>query len=295
MALTETAPAKLNLYLHVTGRRDDGYHELSSLTVFLDHQDTVRLETSRTLGLQTDGPFSLQLSETAAADNLVLRAVHFMNDMTGHTDMYQVSLTKNIPAGAGLGGGSADAAAVIRLLCAERGLDPVRFSQDHNDRISALGADVPVCVLSRPAHMHGIGERTDMMSRFPAVPVVIVYPGVSCRTADIFKGLPAALSQASAVCPPAIDSTDALLDFLLGCDNHLYPPAAALCPQIDEVLAALAETDGCRLARMTGSGSACFAIYDTDQDAERAARALAEKAGGQGYSWWVKQSRILGT
>ena len=259
----QTAPAKVNLYLHVTGRRDDGYHLLDSLAIFAGAHDVVSAEPSDELTLRVSGPFAAELN----ADNLVLRAARALGVSAGLT------LEKNLPVASGIGGGSADAAATLRLL--GPGVSAAELS-----RIAAgLGADVPVCLANAPARMGGIG---DLLSPAPGLPefgLLLVNPGVAVATRDVFGGRTGTFS-APASLPLAWASAAAMAADLTLLTNDLEAPALTLCPVIGDVLAALRETDGCLLARMSGSGATCFALYNTSFLAKDAALACARPG------WW---------
>ncbi|NIA71615.1 4-(cytidine 5'-diphospho)-2-C-methyl-D-erythritol kinase [Pelagibius litoralis] len=273
----QTAWAKINLTLQVTGRRDDGYHALSSLVVFAEHGDVLRFQESDVLNLTIDGPFAAGLS--AAADNLVLRAAEGFSALAGRPLNVAVTLIKNLPVAAGIGGGSADAAAVLRGLCSLTGLSPDDPSL--LDLALQLGADVPVCLAARTVVMSGIGEVLRPVVAFPALALVLVNPGVPLSTAAVFKARQPAFSRADEQLPPP--DFDTLLDWLGERPNDLEEAARRLSPVVPRVLDSLAATPGCRLARMSGSGATCFAIYENHADAESAALALRGAEPG----WWV--------
>lgn len=264
--MIQPAPAKLNLALHVTGQRADGYHLLDSLVVFARHGDQVAV-TPGPLSLAVEGPFAAQLP--SGEDNLCLRAARAMGASAS------IRLTKNLPVASGIGGGSADAAAVMRALA----------SQGHALRLdsAALGADVPVCLAGRPTRMRGIGERLDDVPPVPALPVVLVNPGVPLSTPAVF----AALQRRDNPALPEPDWRDAegLFEWLSRSRNDLQDPAIRLAPVIGEVLAALAG-QGARLARMSGSGATCFGLFTDAAEAARAARALTHPG------WWVVATEL---
>lgn len=262
MTCAEPAPAKLNLALHVTGRRGDGYHLLDSLVVFARAGDQVRLAPGP-LSLRIEGPFAGGLA--ADDDNLCLRAARLVGGQAA------ITLTKNLPVASGIGGGSADAAAVLRAF-ARRGhplpADP-----------QLLGADVPVCLASVPARMSGIGERVAPLPAMPPLPLVLVNPGVAIPTPQVFAAL---ASRDNPPLPPlpAFADAGALVGWLARTRNDLQPPAMALAPVIGQVLAALSG-QGARLARMSGSGATCFGIFADARAAETAAAALWRQG------WWA--------
>lgn len=278
----EIAWAKVNLTLQVTGRRADGYHELTSLVVFAAVGDRLQFFASDDPGLTIDGPFAAGLS--SAEDNLVLKAVEAFSALAGRPLTLAVRLTKNLPVAAGIGGGSADAAAVLRGLCALHRLSP--DAQTLQEFALRLGADVPVCLASRPAIMSGIGERLQPLVAFPSGALVLVNPGLPLSTAAVFKARDAVYSKAEAALPPR-DFT-ALLEWLQARPNDLEAAACSLVPAVKEALASLAATAGCGLARMSGSGATCFGLYRTLAEAEQAAaqlRADREK-------WWVRAAAL---
>jgi 4-diphosphocytidyl-2-C-methyl-D-erythritol kinase len=280
-ALEEHAPAKVNLDLLITGRRADGYHELDSLVVFTSPADRLILHSAKDFSLEVRGPFAAAL---AGADNLVLRAAQALAAHAGRTPQARIVLEKNLPVAAGLGGGSADAAATLR------GLDRLWRLGLGTAALAALaerlGADVPVCLAARPARMRGIGERLEPVPGLPALALLLVNPNQPLATAAVFAALgalPEALPERG---PPPADRAG-LLDWLRARPNHLEAPARRLLPAIDEMLAALARQPGCALARMSGSGATCFGLF-----ADAAACAQAETALRRARpDWWIAAGR----
>lgn len=272
----EPARAKVNLFLHVTGKRADGYHLLDSLAVFPGVGDVLSAEPAATLSLELSGRFGATLS--AEPDNLVLRAARALAARCGVTAGARLLLEKNLPIASGIGGGSADAAAALRLLCRMWAVNP-----DPNalaEIAAGLGADVPVCLRSQPARMQGIGERLSDAPVLPNCGMVLVNPGVAVATPAIFRARSGAFSPIATL-PPGWDNAAALAAGLASLSNDLEPPALSLCPAIGDVLAALRTDPACLLARMSGSGATCFALYDTQATAQSAASRLADPA------WWV--------
>ncbi|MPZ57299.1 MAG: 4-(cytidine 5'-diphospho)-2-C-methyl-D-erythritol kinase [Rhizobiales bacterium] len=286
--LVDRAFAKVNLTLRVRGRRSDGYHELDSLVVFARLADRLSFVPGLALQLTARGP-------TAGAagpdrDNLVRRAAQALADRVTPLHLGHFTLDKHLPVAAGLGGGSADAAAALRLLARANRMapdDPRLY-----DAAIATGADVPVCLDPRPRRMRGIGDLLTAPLALPNLPAVLVNPGVSVPTHEVFAVLRA----------PAVAGTDAgesadavpcerpaLLTYLAAHGNDLEPAAIALQPVIGDVLAALRALPGCHLARMSGSGATCFGLFDTLK-AATAAAALVRRAQP---SWWVRAT-ILG-
>ncbi len=273
--LTEAAPAKVNLYLHVTGRRDDGYHLLDSLVVFPDIGDALSAEPAETLSLLVTGPFAAKLA--AGPDNLVLRAARSLAAEAGVMTGAHLTLAKHLPVASGIGGGSADAAATLRLLCRLWRLspDPAVLAR----LATGLGADVPVCLAGHTARMAGIGEHLERAPVLPACGIVLVNPGIAVATADVFRARRGAWSE-PAVLPAGWDDMAVMAADLRQLRNDLEPAATALHPMIGVVLDELTAMPGCKLARMSGSGATCFGLY--------ANAASAREALGQirRPGWW---------
>ena len=278
------APAKLNLYLHVTGRRADGYHELDSLVTFTALADTLEIAPSDTFALTVSGPFAGTLD---AGDNLATRAAAALAERLGRPADVRIALQKHIPVAAGLGGGSADAAAVLRGLAQLWRLGPA-----HTDNLReialGLGADVPVCLDSRAAYMAGIGEALSVPPPLPPCGVLLVNPGVPVPTGPVFAARRGPFSAADRFCETPTDAP-ALASLLRTRRNDLEPPARALVPEIDRVLARLAAAPGCLLARMTGSGGTCFGLFENEPAAADAASGIASDRPG----WWVQPTRLV--
>jgi 4-diphosphocytidyl-2-C-methyl-D-erythritol kinase len=283
--LVETAWAKLNLYLHVTAIREDGYHELDSLFVFTGFGDTLTVEPGPDLAFSVDGPFAAQIP--ADGDNLVLRAAKAL-DPEG-TRGAHIRLTKNLPVASGIGGGSADAAAALRALNTLWRLDlpSVRL-----ERIAeGLGADVPACVRSVPSQVSGIGELLADAPPLPACRVVLVNPGVAVPTPAVFRRFDTSLTSFRATAPvPRAGTPVKLASALAERANDLEAPALAMEPVIGEVLTAIRKTTGCLLSRMSGSGATCFGLYAGEAEARTAARRLAD----HNRLWWVAEGPLRG-
>jgi 4-diphosphocytidyl-2-C-methyl-D-erythritol kinase len=272
---SESAPAKINLFLHVTGKRPNGYHLLDSLVVFADMGDRLFAEPSGGLSLRLTGPFAAGLD--GESDNLVLRAARALADSAGIAPNAALVLEKNLPVASGIGGGSADAAATLRLLSRLWGiaLEPAAM---HAIAIR-LGADVPVCLGGRPAQMRGVGEQLDPAPNLPDCGLLLVNPGVVLGTADVFRARRGRFSDAVTL-PAAWDSAAAMAEGLRHLSNDLQPPAIALRPAVGEVLSAIDARPGCLLARMSGSGATCFGLFATATESQAAATALS------GHGWW---------
>lgn len=276
MSLAEFAPAKINLSLHIVGKRADGYHLLDSLVVFAGVGDRLTAEPAEGLSLRVTGPFAAGLE--GESDNLVLRAARALADAAGITPQASLVLEKNLPVASGIGGGSADAAAALRLLSR---LWRVTLPADTMHRLAErLGADVPVCLAGQPTRMRGIGEQLDPAPTLPECGMVLVNPGVALSTAEVFRVRRGAFSSAAGL-PATWQNTAAMAEDLRRLTNDLQPPAVALRPVIGEVLTSLADRPGCLLSRMSGSGATCFGLFPDPVQAERAAVALA------GRGWWV--------
>lgn len=287
VSLVENAPAKVNLTLRVLGRRADGYHELSSLVVFADVADRLTLTPGGALTLSVGGPRAA--SAGSNADNLVIKAARALVARLPDIVAGAFDLEKNLPAAAGIGGGSTDAAAALRLLARTNKLasdDPRLY-----DAARATGADVPVCLDPRPRLMAGIGEKLSAPLSLPPLAAVLVNPGVAVPTKDVFA---AWTGNANAAPPLDVGALEkiadgtALLELLARDANDLEQPAVSLAPVIAEGLAALRACGGCRLARMSGSGATCFGLFDSGAAAEAAALAL----GGKYPRWWVKACKL---
>jgi 4-diphosphocytidyl-2-C-methyl-D-erythritol kinase len=277
--LRELARAKLNLDLLVVGRRPDGYHELDSLVVFADTGDVLSFEAAPALALEVAGPFATSLP--GGEENIVVRAARLLAAHAGIAAGASIRLEKRLPVAAGIGGGSADAAAALRGL---RRLWNLAMDEDELATLGlALGADVPVCVRSRPARMRGIGERLEPLPDLPALDLVLANPRLPLGTPAVFKALRLErLSGRALEGPPPCDA-QALRRWLGSSRNDLEAPARSLLPMIGEVLGALAAEPGCGLARMSGSGPTCFGIFADAALARVAAGRIAAAHPG----WWV--------
>jgi 4-diphosphocytidyl-2-C-methyl-D-erythritol kinase len=273
--LSEPAPAKVNLFLHVLGRRADSYHLLDSLASFADVGDTLRAAPAAALTLTVEGPFAGDLAREP--DNLVLRAARALAAEFGVTAGARLVLAKHLPVSSGIGGGSADAAAALRLLCRLWRIEPnpavlARLA-------GALGADVPVCLAGRVSRMGGIGEQLGPAPGLPACGIALINPGIALPTADVFRRRSGAWSGRAEL-PASWRDAAAMADCLKRCANELQAPAIALRPAIGEVLAALAAAPGCLLARMSGSGATCFGLF-ADPTAARRTASWLQRPG-----WW---------
>jgi 4-diphosphocytidyl-2-C-methyl-D-erythritol kinase len=283
-AVRVAAPAKLNLYLHVVGRRPDGYHLLDSLVAFADDADLVEVRPDpEGPAIEVTGPAAAALADEP--DNLALRAARALAGALGRPPAVSIRLDKRLPVAAGVGGGSADAAAVLRALARLWGLPDGHPAPAA--AAPALGADVPACLACRPCHMGGIGEQIEPAPALPPVWAVLANPGLPCPTPPVFRARTGPFSGPARLADAPADAA-ALAAALAERRNDLEGPARALVPEIGDVLGALEGTRGCLLARMSGSGATCFGLYPDPATAARAAAALAGRPG-----WRVRAARLL--
>lgn len=285
MTLTTFAAAKVNLYLHVTGRRGDGYHLVDSLVAFADIGDRLTAYPAPALTLTLTGPQAPGLAEEGER-NLVLRAARLLAAAAGTGGGATLTLEKNLPVAAGLGGGSADAAATLRVL---RRLWRLDLEDAALARLGLrLGADVPICVYARAAWVGGIGEQIDFAGDLPEAGIVIANPRRPLPTAAVFAGrrgdFGAAAPRFSMPSDPA-----GLAQALADCRNDLAEAAIALVPEIGGVVEALAKLPGALIARMSGSGASCFALF-SDREAAVSAAALLAAARPQ---WWCAAGALV--
>jgi len=281
--LLEKAPAKINLTLRVLGRRADGYHELESLVAFADFGDVLTLRTDAAEGLEIKGPFGGKSGPVGG--NLVLKAVAAGRERVAGLRAGNFLLEKNIPVAAGLGGGSADAAAALRLVARANALaldDPRLMSAAR-----ATGADVPVCLHPQARIMRGIGERLSAPIALPVLSALLVNPLVPLATRDVFGKF--------AVKPNGDNHADAvpkefsrLIEFLQQHNNDLVDAACACAPVIGEILESLRALPGARLVRMSGSGPTCFALFATPDESTAAAQKLQAACP----DWWIQPAAI---
>jgi 4-diphosphocytidyl-2-C-methyl-D-erythritol kinase len=287
--LVEDAPAKVNLTLRVLGRRADGYHEIESLVAFASIGDALSFAPGGALALTVRGPSAGEAGATA--DNLVLKAARALADRLPTVGAGTFDLDKRLPVAAGLGGGSADAAAALRLLAQVNNLaadDPLLYAAAR-----ATGADVPVCLDPRTRLMRGIGEVLFGPFKLPPLQGVLVNPGVALETKAVFarwKPLATPLVPADLTVLTAMTKRDQLVRFLLSQANDLESAAIALAPVVADVLLALSSQPHCELARMSGSGATCFAVFASAAAAIKAAEAVHAEYP----KWWVRATALGG-
>lgn len=265
------APAKINLYLHVTGRRDDGYHALDSVVGFADFGDRLEFSQADVFSFSVGGPFSDKID---VSDNLVVRAVEGIAHLAGQYPNFSVHLDKQIPVGAGLGGGSADAAATVEGALQYWGIAAGDVS-GLDDFLLSLGADVPVCFYGHAGRIRGIGEIVEPVNLSPLY-MVLVYPNKACSTQAVFQNYRGDFRE-------IISLSEVTVDVLSMQTNDLLEAAIVQVPEIADVLSFLSEQEGCVFARMTGSGSACFGVFES---VEQAASVI------NCSKWWVQPVNI---
>jgi 4-diphosphocytidyl-2-C-methyl-D-erythritol kinase len=285
-SIRELARAKVNLTLRVLGRRADGFHALESLVVFAETHDVVELAPGEGLSLHIGGAFA----DGLGPDNLILRAAEAAEAVNPHLRLGQFHLTKHLPVAAGLGGGSADAAAALRLIARA---NPGALSDEALVSIATpLGSDVAVCLASQPALIFGRGEIVRTVRGFPACGIVLANPRVALPTASVYGALDAprlAQDSAGATEPPDFHGDfAALIDYVLPRGNDLEAAAARLAPSINEVLAALTGLPGVRVARLSGSGPTCFALFASEEQARHVAAVLTDKHP----DWWIAATAL---
>lgn len=278
------APAKVNLYLHITGRREDGYHFLDSLFFFTQFGDEINITPDASLKLSVDGPFSSSLSDTTTENNLIFRAATLLKKQYNINDGAHIHLTKRIPVAAGLGGGSSDAAAVLKGLNKLWGL---QLSIEKLAEIGlTLGADIPACLYRKTALISGVGEQVKPINLpFQSMAILLVNPNLPLSTHAVFKQYHQDnFSFSSPV------NTD-LLKIPSDCTtlhNDLEPPAISLLPVINELIRFLKEQDGCIFSRMSGSGPTCFGLFSDLNSAKKALTHFQNKYP----NYWAKETTV---
>jgi 4-diphosphocytidyl-2-C-methyl-D-erythritol kinase len=283
------APAKINLTLHIRGRREDGFHLIESFVAFGDVGDEITVRSHDGFDLNLSGPFVRQLQNED--NNIALEAAKsFVNGFRDCLPGVQVDLVKNLPIAAGMGGGSSDAAAVIRALAY---LVDVTVSRTAAGQLAiGLGADVTVCLDPQASFMSGVGNIVTPLPALPEIHAILVNPNIKMLTGAVFAALavPGAIRRDEEGLKPEhafLDARD-LVAFVGSCRNDLEAPALRMCPEISDVREALLAQDGCLLARMTGSGATCFGLFANSEQARRGAEDICKKAS----NWWVKPCRL---
>ena len=281
--LIERARAKINLTLHIERRRPDGFHDLESLVCFAGAADALRLTPGPTLGFAIEGPTALAAGD--GDDNLVLRAARNLCALAPGLTTGAFHLQKLLPVAAGVGGGSADAAAALRLLARANGFPPDDPRVMEAARVT--GSDVPVCLGSRARMMRGVGADLGPALSLPPLFAVLVNPGTPVETKSVFARIGLAPGEALGLGghPPIADgaSLDQLLGLLRRGRNDMEDAASVVAPIIGSVIAVLSAARGCKLARMSGSGATCFALFDNRHAAMKAARVIRRDHP----HWWV--------
>lgn len=283
------APAKINLALHITGRRADGYHLIESLVVFAELGDHVRVQPAGRDAFSLEGPEAAALAGEATDSNLVVRARDALRDAARQSGIelppVDIRLDKRLPVASGIGGGSADAAATLKALCALWNYDP---GQETLSRIAlALGADVPMCLQGRPLIARGIGETLAPVELGFALDLVIVNPRIGVSTPKVFSALESR-DNPPLPDPEGVGDRDRFLEWLAGTRNDLEPPAQEMVPEIGQCLSAL-RLAGAQFARMSGSGASCFGVFaDAEAASFAAAKMQADKPG-----WFIAATRTI--
>lgn len=281
----ELARAKVNLALHITGQREDGYHTLDSLVVFPELGDVVAVKPAPQLSLKISGEFSEKI-QGDPAHNLVNKAAQLLAEHLPSSSGALIELEKSLPVAAGIGGGSADAAATLRALTKLWGVSPA--PKDLSNLSLSLGADVPMCLEEKPARIRGIGEVIEPVKDFPTGAMVLVNPMIEISTPTIFNALEKKDNSPLPEMPAEFESMKELANWLKTCRNDLQKPAISLTSEISEVLDLLASQPETLIARMSGSGATCFALCETLEAAQKIASHLQEIRS----NWWIKAARV---
>ncbi len=284
------APAKINLHLHVTGRLDDGFHTLDSLVAFADIGDRIVIEPSASFEFHVTGPFAEGFSPEEKdagphSRNLAVRAARDLATATGRDAPIRIMLQKNLPLASGIGGGSADAAAVLWGLT-ELWQLPSGSASWLPALAAGLGSDVPACLRCRPVRMRGIGEILEDGPEMPEIPVLLIHPGQTCPTAEVYSRFKGPFLHDADL--SSITGFESLVERLRQNHNSLTEPAVSLVPEIAFVLEALNAQAGCRLARMSGSGATCFGLFDDSTARDAAESVLKNRHPG----WWIRSGML---
>lgn len=284
--LTIFAPAKINLFLHITKRLSNGYHTLDSLVAFADIGDIITIESAPSFSFHIKGPFADAFKEEERStflngENLVIKAARSLSQVADRPLNIKITLTKNLPLSSGLGGGSSDAAATIWGL---QELWNLAHDADYLvPLMTKLGTDVPVCLNCRPTIMQGIGDILLPAPTMSEIPLLLINPMLSCATQDVFLHHSGTFKKKITL-PENLDSVFDLVETLCTLENDLFEPALKLIPEIENVINALNAQEHCLFSRMSGSGASCFGLFETIEHAENA----AEKIKAENPDWWVK-------
>jgi 4-diphosphocytidyl-2-C-methyl-D-erythritol kinase len=281
---SEFAPAKINLSLHITGKRPDGYHALQSVVAFASCGDFIRAEHADTTSLDIEGVFADELTNNDE-NNLVLKALRSVEALIGRSLNLHITLEKNLPVASGIGGGSADAAAILRLLKTK--LQDELQDEEFQKIAISLGADVPVCLLNKPSWVSGIGEIIEPLECVPGYSILLMNPRKALATKEVFAAHKAKRMFTSL--KPSCENSDEFTTYIKTRQNSLQPAAISIMPEISQMLDAISDTPKCILSRMSGSGATCFGIYETKEQAEIAASELSKSFP----TYWVSSAQLL--
>lgn len=281
------APAKINLDLLITGRRKDGFHLLDSVVVFVGYGDELTAKAADGLSMDIEGPFANKLNNDP--ENLVLKAARKLCEFAGVKPDIKFQLTKNLPVSSGIGGGSSNAAAALKLTMELLNLDV--DDVDLRKLALSLGADVPVCLQSNTSHMTGIGENIKQIDLCGGQPILLVNPGVSVSTPDIFKSFKNMALPFTSRKPVDFNQINwtLMLEHLKASKNDLQKPASVINASVSEVIEKLKNLEGLIFSRMSGSGATCFALFESDDLCKKAAKSLSN----QHETWWIKATNII--
>lgn len=292
--ISVTAPAKINLYLHITGKRDDGYHMLDSLVAFTEIGDTINISGHERTGidLHIEGAFADHFhgaEKTAARDseNIVIKTTYALCDHLRIAPDFKITLNKALPIASGIGGGSSDAAATAKAILQFHGLTPEKI-EGLDDLLLSLGADVPVCFYGKPCYISGIGEIITPVRGVPPLHMVLVNPLESCSTAAIFRALNGQFTPNNAPVT-TWENLRSFISFLQSYHNGMEDAAISAIPLIADILCDLAATQNCFLSRMSGSGATCFGLYKTATDASAAAAQIQTSHP----QFWVRKTVLM--
>lgn len=274
------APAKINLYLHITGRRADGYHFLDSLVAFTNIGDTMRLEPTDQFDFVIEGPMAAALKGHDPESNLAVRAVRMLAETLNKPLRFKLTLVKNLPVASGIGGGSTDAAAALRLMAAHEKLSP--NAPILQEIAASLGQDIPCCLAAETCYFRDIGNVTDAGPALPLTHIVMVNPNKALPTPAVYKARTGGFDPIARLETRA-QTSEELAVALKTRTNSLAAAAISLCPEIQTVLHAIGEQERCLLSRMSGSGATCFGLFPDRSGAKKAANTLLQTHP----EWWV--------